>query len=112
MEITQELYENEYAQFWIRNNILFFEYKPNVVIDLAVAQRIVADRIQMQNEKAYPILCIIRGVLNSDKAGRDYLAQTGVTENCIERRKISIKNGSRHIFYSNSLYKKHSSRLF
>jgi hypothetical protein len=77
MEITQELYENEYAQFWIRNNILFFEYKPNVVIDLAVAQRIVADRIQMQNEKAYPILCIIRGVLNSDKAGRDYLAQTG-----------------------------------
>ncbi|MFH7000561.1 DUF7793 family protein [Flavobacterium bizetiae] len=77
MRFSASYFENEYAHFWIRNNILFFEYKPNVVIDLTVAQRIVADRIQIQNEKAYPILCDIRGIVDSDKAARDYLAQSG-----------------------------------
>ena len=77
MRFSASYFENEYAHFWIRNSILFFEYKPNVVIDLIVAQRIVADRIQIQNEKAYPILCDIRGVVDSNKAARDYLAQSG-----------------------------------
>lgn len=31
----------------------------------------------MQNEKSYPVLCDIRGVVDSDKAARDYLAQSG-----------------------------------
>lgn len=77
MELRDSCYENDYAHFCIRGNILFFEYKPNVAIDLTVAQRIVADRIQIQNEKAYPILCDIRGIVDSDKAARDYLAQSG-----------------------------------
>ena len=70
-------FENEFAIFWISESILFFEYKPDVVIDLVAAQRIVADRIQMQKEKAYPVLCDIRGIADSDKAARDYLAQHG-----------------------------------
>lgn len=70
-------FENEFAIFWISEGILFFEYKPDVVIDLAAAQRIVADRIQMQKEKAYPVLCDIRGIADSDKAARDYLAHHG-----------------------------------
>jgi hypothetical protein len=77
MNLTTNYYENEYAQFWIEGGILFFDYKPNVVINLAAAHRIVADRIQMQNEKSYPVLCDIRGVVDSDKAARDYLAQSG-----------------------------------
>lgn len=77
MRFSASYFENEYAHFWIRNSILFFEYKPNIVIDLTVAHQIVADRIQMQNEKAYPILCDIRGVVDSDKSARDYLAQSG-----------------------------------
>jgi len=70
-------FENEYALFWISNDILFFEYKPNVVITLESAKRIVADRIYMQNEIAYPIFCDTRGVVDTDKAGRDYLAKNG-----------------------------------
>jgi hypothetical protein len=77
MRLSASDYENEYAHFWIRNSILFFEYKPNVVVDLIAAQRIVADRIQIQNEKAYPVFCDIRGVVDSNKAARDYLAQSG-----------------------------------
>lgn len=75
--MNSELFENEYAKFWIKDQILFFEYKPDLVIDLAASQRIVADRIQFQNEVAYPIFCDIRGVVDFDKAARDYLAQSG-----------------------------------
>jgi hypothetical protein len=76
-ETMDGYFENEFAIFWISESILFFEYKPDVVIDLVAAQRIVADRIQMQKEKAYPVLCDIRGIADSDKAARDYLAQHG-----------------------------------
>lgn len=75
--MNTELFENEYAKFWIRDQILFFEYKTDLVIGLAAAQKIVADRIQFQNEIAYPIFCDIRGVIDFDKAARDYLAQSG-----------------------------------
>ncbi|SDI02217.1 hypothetical protein SAMN04488062_12041 [Flavobacterium omnivorum] len=70
-------HENEFALFWIQNDIFYFEYKPNVVINLKAAQLVVADRILVQNEKAYPVLCDIRGIMDSDKAARDYLAQSG-----------------------------------
>jgi hypothetical protein len=77
MKLTTSHYENKFAHFWIENEILFFIYKPNVVIDLIAAKLVVADRIMIQNEKAYPVLCDIRGVIDSDKAARDYLAKSG-----------------------------------
>lgn len=77
MIAAHDFYENEYAQFWIANGILFFEYKPNTILDLEVAQNVVADRIHFQNENSFPVLCDVRGIVNTDKAGRDYLAQSG-----------------------------------
>jgi hypothetical protein len=77
MNAAHDCYENAYARFCIMHGILYFEYKPDTVISLTVARKVVSDRIQFQNETAYPVLCDIRGVINSDKAGRDYLAQSG-----------------------------------
>lgn len=77
MIAAHDFYENEYALFWVENGILFFEYKPNLTLNLNVAKRVVADRIQFQNEKSYPVLCDIRGVIDTDKSGRDYLAHSG-----------------------------------
>lgn len=77
MIAAHDFYENEFAQFWIADGILFFEYKPNTILDLKAAQQIVADRIRFQNEKAYPVMCDVRGIVNTDKSGRDYLAQSG-----------------------------------
>lgn len=77
MIAAHDFYENEYALFWVENGILFFEYKPDVILTLNVAKRVVADRIQFQNEKSYPVLCDIRGIIDTDKSGRDYLAQSG-----------------------------------
>lgn len=77
MIAAHEFYENQYAKFWISNGILIFEYKPNTILDLEATQRIVADRIHFQNEVSYPVLCDVRGIVNTDKSGRDYLAQSG-----------------------------------
>ena len=77
MIAAHNFYENEYAQFWITNGVLIFEYKPNTILDLVAAQHIVADRIHFQNEKSFPVLCDVRGILSTDKSGRDYLAQSG-----------------------------------
>lgn len=77
MMAANDLYENPYATFWIAEGILFFIYKPHVVINLQVAQQVVADRVRFQNEKAFPVLCDIRGIIGTEKAGRDYLAQYG-----------------------------------
>ncbi|WP_367757340.1 hypothetical protein [Flavobacterium sp. WC2430] len=77
MIAAHDLYENDYARFWITDGILFFNYKPNTTINIKVAQCVVTDRIHFQNERSYPILCDVRGVVGTEKAGRDYLAQTG-----------------------------------
>lgn len=77
MIAAHDLYENEFAQFWIFDGILFFKYKPNTTIDIKVAQCVVTDRIHFQNERSYPVLCDIRGVVATEKSGRDYLAQSG-----------------------------------
>ena len=77
MSFTRCHCENEFAQFWILNGILFLEYKPNVVIDLKVAQQIVTDLMGVQNEKSYPVFCDIHGIVSIDKAARDYFAHSG-----------------------------------
>lgn len=77
MIAANDIYENDYARFWFAERILFIEYKPQITIDLKVARSVVADRIKIQNGESYPVLCDIRGIVDSDKAGRDYLAQSG-----------------------------------
>ncbi len=77
MRAANDSYENDYAYFSIKERILYITYKPNVTLNLKAAQLVVADRIRFQNEKAFLVLCDIRGIVHSEKAGRDYLAHTG-----------------------------------
>ena len=77
MIAAHDFYENDYSRFWIADGILYFVYKPNLTIDLKVAQCVVTDRIRFQNERSFPILCDIRGIVSTEKCGRDYLAQSG-----------------------------------
>lgn len=70
-------FENEFAKFWIENGILFFVYKEGVVINLAAAKKIVSDRLKFQQGAAFPVFCDTRGIKDSDKAARAYLAKEG-----------------------------------
>ncbi len=69
--------ENEYAKFWIEKDILYFVYKDGVFIDLAVATKIVKDRLLLQQGKDFLIFCDVRGVKGADKSARNYLALEG-----------------------------------
>jgi hypothetical protein len=77
MIAAHDFYENDYAQFTIQDGILFIAYKNGITLNLEVAQRVVTDRIRFQNEKKFVVLCDIRGIVHSEKAGRDYLAHSG-----------------------------------
>lgn len=70
-------FENKYAEFWVEEDVLFFIYKPGVEINLDGAKQIVADRLNVQKGVSYPVFCDIRGIKDSDKPARDYLAKEG-----------------------------------
>jgi len=65
-----EFIQNEFAEFWITNGILFFIYKPNIIITLKTAKKIVEDRLQFQNERIYPVFCDMRGIKVIEKEAR------------------------------------------
>lgn len=73
----KKTFSNDYATFWIEEGILFFLYHSAVVLDLNAAEKVLTDRIRFQEEKSYPIYCDLRGLKDTDKAARDYLARDG-----------------------------------
>lgn len=77
MIVHKENMENLYVKFWIENRILHVRYKPDLFIDLEAARIIVADRVNFQKGKAYPILCYTEGIISMNKPARDYLAIKG-----------------------------------
>ena len=70
-------YENELFILSLGNGIISLAYKPKTTLDLMAAQNSVAMRLQLQADKSYPVFLDMSGVTDSDKAGRDYLAQYG-----------------------------------
>ena len=70
-------FENEYASFWIEAGIVYFVYKPNSVVSLEAARKIVEDRVWFQKQQDFPIYCDIRGMKSADKEARNYLAKEG-----------------------------------
>lgn len=75
--MTIPYYENEYAIYRIKDSILFLEYRDHTLLSLAVAQKVVSDRVRFQQEKIYPVYCDIRKISEIDIASRTYLAKEG-----------------------------------
>jgi hypothetical protein len=70
-------FENDFAEFWTEDDILFFIYKSGITMNLDAAKTVVADRINVQKGIPYPVFCDMRGIKDSDKPARDYLAKEG-----------------------------------
>lgn len=69
--------DGDFAKMWIADGILFFVYKYINLIDIKRARIIVKQRLEIQNEVAYPVFCDLRAVNNAQKEARDYLAIEG-----------------------------------
>lgn len=68
---------NDFATFWVDDGILHFVYNPAVILDINVAEKVVTDRLKFQNGKTYPVFCDTRGIKDTDKSARDFLAKQG-----------------------------------
>lgn len=66
-----------YAEIKLKDGILFFTYLPISNFDIRLAEQIVRDRLLIQKEQAYPVLCDIRNVSFPDVKARKYLAIEG-----------------------------------
>jgi|SRR5690554_4291384 len=71
--------ENQHSKLWVADGLLYFIYKPIPYLDLETAKKIVSDRLQYQQHVYFPILCDTRGIKDSEKTARDYLAKEGST---------------------------------
>ena len=69
--------ENEFSHFRLEDGIIYFIYKPISYLTLSITQQIVSNRISFQEDEAYPIFCDTRGLSDSSKEARDFLAYQG-----------------------------------
>ncbi|MEQ9307419.1 MAG: hypothetical protein RJQ14_26130 [Marinoscillum sp.] len=69
--------ENDYAIFRVVEGIMHFTYKDGTVLDLNASRQVVGDRLKVQGDLSYPVVCDIRGLKGIDKEARDYLAKEG-----------------------------------
>jgi hypothetical protein len=67
--------ENDFIKLWVEDEVVYGEYKSNVVIDLDAAKKIVIDRIALSNGTDYPTLSYIDGLSSVTKEARDYFSK-------------------------------------
>lgn len=70
-------FNTTYAEMLINKGILYFNYLPIPHFDIQVAQHLVASRLLLQKEQAYPIFCDIRHFNPPTPQARKYLAVEG-----------------------------------
>jgi hypothetical protein len=70
-----EQIENDFIRLWIENEIVYGKYKPNTVIDLIAAKKIVEDRLWLSKGKDYPSLSFIDDLKSVTKEARDFFSK-------------------------------------
>jgi hypothetical protein len=72
-----DFFKHEYAELSLHDGILYFKYCSIPDFHLGIAQKIVADRIRLQREQAFPVLCDLREAVQPSLEARKYLAVEG-----------------------------------
>ncbi|HSZ25769.1 MAG TPA: hypothetical protein VK766_08635 [Cytophagaceae bacterium] len=69
--------ENEWVYIEIRGHYIYVRYKPNTLLDLDAAKKILQDAVDFSGDKIYPALTDIREMPAHSKEVRDYFAIEG-----------------------------------
>lgn len=77
--MDHERYESPYVTMWIKEDILFATFAPNLVMTLDIARICVEARIFFSRGHSYPLCVDMRGLASMDKAARRYMASMGAT---------------------------------
>lgn len=66
--------ENQYAEYWIENEMIYGVFKPGLVISIDIAQKMVRDRLKLAENVSRPAMIDIRNLVSIDGVSRKYLA--------------------------------------
>lgn len=69
--------ETEFCFFYLETEILHFKYKSIPFLTLGIAQEVVSSRMTFQEGEEMAVFCDTRGIMDSGKEARDYLAREG-----------------------------------
>lgn len=70
-------YETAHFYMSISNGVLYFEYKPILLLHYSLAKDLIRERLDLQGPLSYPVLCKTTGLQDLDKGARDLLASSG-----------------------------------
>ena|SRR5688572_1311242 len=65
-------FENEFAEMWIEDGIVYQVYKKNLVITLTIAKKLVEDRLVLSHGVTRPIFIDIRNLVSIDRISMKY----------------------------------------
>ena len=88
---TMERIENDFIKLWIDNGIMFGKYKPDVLIDIKAAKKVVEDRIRLAKGVDYPTLGFLDDLSNVTKEARDFFSHDDGVKNM---KKLALLTGS------------------
>lgn len=69
--------ENDFATYRIQSRLVFLDFKTDVYLDLVAAQRVVADRLLIQEGRDYYVICDVTGVWSATIAALNHLSGVG-----------------------------------
>lgn len=93
--------DNEYAEIWLEDGIIFNSYKPNLVINLEIAKLMVKERLRITNGITRPLFVDISNLISVDLEAREYLSGGD-----------AIKFASAGAIYSTNPISKFAGKLF
>lgn len=68
-------FENEYVYLELIDDILYVTYKPDSIITLEAAQKVVKDRLEFVKDESKYVLAEVTNIKTSSKEAREYLNQ-------------------------------------
>lgn len=68
-------FENEYVTLRLEKDILFVYYKPNSIITLDAAKKVVEDRLDFANNTPKYVIAEVSNIKNSSKEAREFLSK-------------------------------------
>ncbi len=71
------MFEGEYVRIWIKDSILFVEYRPHLVLTKQIAMEILSTRLAFQKNREYAVFCDPSGIVSAETEALDYLSREG-----------------------------------
>ena len=70
--------ESKYINIWVKDSILFLEYKEELHLNLKKAGEVLKSRLIFQQDKEYPVFCDTSGIRNAEPDALEFLAEEGL----------------------------------